>query len=207
MEIPPDATHESEIYMGSPSITEQGLRVRVWNGKLSELHGPYPFSSSSSFFYLFGYSIAFQNENNHVYFLVDFLFSSLLSVNHFLWLFAGLWILLWWEEGPSLQVKQRCPVGTLFRVLQSIKVSLKTFLLENDYTFYCILHFFIWVNFLLQFLRCWNRSWWPTSLCAPGLLWGRGIRGGPRWPQLLRPVPRLKKTWDDIQTAKDGYTQ
>uniref|UniRef100_A0A8C1R1I6 Ependymin n=1 Tax=Cyprinus carpio TaxID=7962 RepID=A0A8C1R1I6_CYPCA len=39
MEIPPDATHESEIYMGSPSITEQGLRVCVWNGKLPELHG------------------------------------------------------------------------------------------------------------------------------------------------------------------------
>ncbi|KAI2664557.1 Ependymin [Labeo rohita] len=29
MEIPPDATHEAEIYMGSPSITEQGLRVRL----------------------------------------------------------------------------------------------------------------------------------------------------------------------------------
>uniref|UniRef100_A0A8C1XD19 Ependymin n=1 Tax=Cyprinus carpio TaxID=7962 RepID=A0A8C1XD19_CYPCA len=43
MEIPPDATHESEIYMGSPSITEQGLRVRVWNGKLPELHGEYLF--------------------------------------------------------------------------------------------------------------------------------------------------------------------
>ncbi|ROL40677.1 Ependymin [Anabarilius grahami] len=47
MEIPPDATHESEIYMGSPSITEQGLRVRVWNGKLSELHAHYSLSTTS----------------------------------------------------------------------------------------------------------------------------------------------------------------
>ncbi|KTG37491.1 hypothetical protein cypCar_00000476 [Cyprinus carpio] len=47
MEIPPDATHESEIYMGSPSITEQGLRVRVWNGKLPELHAHYSLSTTS----------------------------------------------------------------------------------------------------------------------------------------------------------------
>ncbi|XP_051961216.1 ependymin [Xyrauchen texanus] len=47
MEIPTDATHESEIYMGSPSITEQGLRVRVWTGKLPELHAHYSLSTTS----------------------------------------------------------------------------------------------------------------------------------------------------------------
>nr|CAA36742.1 prepro-polypeptide (AA-20 to 197) [Danio rerio] len=47
MEIPVDATHESESYMGSPSLTEQGLRVRVWNGKFPELHAHYSLSTTS----------------------------------------------------------------------------------------------------------------------------------------------------------------
>ncbi|XP_056602460.1 ependymin [Triplophysa dalaica] len=47
MEIPPDATHESEIYLGSPSITEQGLRVRVWTGNFNELHAHYSLSTTS----------------------------------------------------------------------------------------------------------------------------------------------------------------
>ncbi|TRY57338.1 hypothetical protein DNTS_024934 [Danionella cerebrum] len=47
LEIPVDANHESEIYMGSPSIIEQGLRVRIWSGKLPELHAHYSLSTTS----------------------------------------------------------------------------------------------------------------------------------------------------------------
>ncbi|MCI4394627.1 hypothetical protein PGIGA_G00171290 [Pangasianodon gigas] len=36
MEVPADATHVDELYMGSPDKSEQGLRVRMWSGNISD---------------------------------------------------------------------------------------------------------------------------------------------------------------------------
>ncbi|XP_066515799.1 ependymin [Hoplias malabaricus] len=47
MELPSDATHESETYLGSLSKSEQGLRVRSWNGKLPDLHANYTMLTTS----------------------------------------------------------------------------------------------------------------------------------------------------------------
>ncbi|KAG9282125.1 ependymin-like [Astyanax mexicanus] len=47
MELPSDATHESETYLGSPSKSEQGLRVRMWDGKLPGLHANYTMLTTS----------------------------------------------------------------------------------------------------------------------------------------------------------------
>uniref|UniRef100_A0AAR2J0N9 Ependymin n=1 Tax=Pygocentrus nattereri TaxID=42514 RepID=A0AAR2J0N9_PYGNA len=47
MELPSDAHYESEAYLGSPSKSEQGLRVRTWNGKLPDLHANYTMLTTS----------------------------------------------------------------------------------------------------------------------------------------------------------------
>lgn len=36
LELPADATHVEELYLGSDDKTEQGLRVRLWSGNLSD---------------------------------------------------------------------------------------------------------------------------------------------------------------------------
>ncbi|KAM9441284.1 ependymin [Clarias gariepinus] len=35
MEVPIDATHVDELYLGSPDKADQGLRVRMWSGNMS----------------------------------------------------------------------------------------------------------------------------------------------------------------------------
>ncbi|WP_170076011.1 hypothetical protein, partial [Paraclostridium dentum] len=36
MEVPTDATHVDELYLGSPDKSDQGLRVRMWSGNMSD---------------------------------------------------------------------------------------------------------------------------------------------------------------------------
>lgn len=36
LELPSDATHVEELYLGRLDKTEQGLRVRLWSGNLSD---------------------------------------------------------------------------------------------------------------------------------------------------------------------------
>ncbi|XP_030637117.1 ependymin [Chanos chanos] len=47
MELPPDANHLAEMYVGSQSIPEQGLRLRIWLGKFPELNVNYAISTTS----------------------------------------------------------------------------------------------------------------------------------------------------------------
>ncbi|XP_017569408.1 ependymin-like [Pygocentrus nattereri] len=47
MELPSDTHYESEAYLGSPTKSEQGLRVRMWNGKLPDLHANYTMLTTS----------------------------------------------------------------------------------------------------------------------------------------------------------------
>ncbi|TSO37110.1 Ependymin-1 [Bagarius yarrelli] len=36
MEVPADAHHVNELYLGSPDRSEQGLRVRMWSGNMTD---------------------------------------------------------------------------------------------------------------------------------------------------------------------------
>ncbi|XP_017314860.2 ependymin isoform X1 [Ictalurus punctatus] len=36
LEVPADATHQDELYLGSLDKSEQGLRVRIWSGNISD---------------------------------------------------------------------------------------------------------------------------------------------------------------------------
>ncbi|XP_076843816.1 ependymin-like [Brachyhypopomus gauderio] len=47
MELPADAAHDSEMYLGSLTVPEQGLRLRVWTGKLPDLHAQYTMLTTS----------------------------------------------------------------------------------------------------------------------------------------------------------------
>ncbi|XP_062844457.1 ependymin [Trichomycterus rosablanca] len=66
IELPGDVTHVKEVYLGSTEKSEQGLRLRMWTGKVVEHHAHYTFMTTSCG--CLTVSCAYHSEKNDLIF-------------------------------------------------------------------------------------------------------------------------------------------
>ncbi|XP_030637118.1 ependymin-like [Chanos chanos] len=66
MELPPDANHLAEMYLGSDSVSDQGVRLRIWLGKFPELNANYSITTTSCG--CLTLSTAYNGEKKHLLF-------------------------------------------------------------------------------------------------------------------------------------------